>query len=81
METGFVVLLVILSIVVEVTIWILIERHRKKIYKSQGTIYAYYDDNNSNPSLLLDPDVPIDDIASRKQAVFNVSVIRKNSHE
>ena len=81
METGFVVLLVILSIIVEVAIWILIERHRKKIYKSQGTIYAYYDDNNSNPSLLLDPDVPIDDIASRKQAVFNVSVIRKNSHE
>ena len=81
METGFVVLLVILSIVVEVAIWILIERHRKKIYKSQGTIYAYYDDNNSNPSLLLDPDVPIDDIASRKQAVFSVSVIRNNSHE
>lgn len=81
METGFVVLLVILSIIVEVAIWILIERHRKKIYKSQGTIYTYYDDNNSNPSLLLDPDVPIDDIASRKQAVFNVSVIRKNSHE
>ena len=81
METGFVVLLVILSIIVEVAIWILIERHRKKIYKSQGTIYAYYDDNNSNPYLLLDPDVPIDDISSRKQAVFNVSVIRKNSHE
>ena len=81
METGFVVLLAILSIVVGVTIGILIERHRKKLYKSQGIIYAYYDDNNSNPSLLLDPDVPIDDIASRKQAVFSVSVIRKNSHE
>ena len=76
METGFVVLLVILSIIVEVAIWILIERHRKKIYKSQGTIYAYYDDDNSNPSLLLEYGVPIDDIASRKQVVFNVSVIR-----
>lgn len=81
MEIGFVVLLIVLSIVVGAVIGLLIERYRKKLYKSQGTIYAYYDDNNSNPSLLLDPDVPIDDIASRKQAVFSVSVIRKNSHE
>ena len=76
METGFVVLLVILSIVVGAVIGVLIERHRKKLYKSQGTIYAYYDGDNSNPSLLLEYGVPIDDIASRKQVVFNVSVIR-----
>ena len=76
METGFVVLLVILSILVGSIIGVFIERHRKKLYKSQGTIYAYYDDDNSNPSLLLEYSVPIDDIASRKQVVFNVSVIR-----
>ena len=76
MKTGFVVLIAILSIVVGAVIGILIERHRKKLYKPQGTIYAYYDDDNSNPSLLLEYGVPIDDIASRKQAVFNVSVIR-----
>lgn len=76
METGFVVLLVILSILVGAIIGVFIERHRKKLYKSQGTIYAYYDDDNSNPSLLLEYSVPIDDIASRKQVVFNVSVIR-----
>ena len=76
METEFVVLLVILSIVVGAVIGVLIERYRKKLYKSQGTIYAYYDDDNSNPSLLLEYGVPIDDIASRKQVVFNVSVIR-----
>ena len=76
METGFVVLLAILSIVVGAVIGVLIERHRKKIYKSQGTIYAYYDDDNSNPSLLFEYGVPIDDITSRKQVVFNVSVIR-----
>ena len=49
METGFVVLLVILSIVVGAVIGVLIERNRKKLYKSQGTIYAYYDDENSKP--------------------------------
>ena len=76
METGFVVLLVILSIVVGSVIGVFIERHRKKLYKSQGTIYAYYDNDNSNPSLLLEYGVPIDDIALRKQVVFNVSVIR-----
>ena len=76
METGFVVLLVILSIVVGAVIGVFIHRHRKKLYKPQGTIYAYYDDDNSNPSLLLEYGVPIDDIASRKQVVFNVSVIR-----
>lgn len=81
METGFVVLLVILSIIVGAIIGVLIERHRKKMHKSQGTIYAYYDDDNSNPSLLLEYGVPIDDIASRKQVVFDVSVIRHNSHE
>lgn len=76
METGFIVLLAILSIVIGAVIGVLIERHRKKLYKSQGTIYAYYDDDNSNPSLLLEYGVPIDDITSRKQVVFNVSVIR-----
>lgn len=76
METGLIVLLAILSIVVGAVIGVLVERHRKKLYKSQGTIYAYYDDDNSNPSLLLEYGVPIDDIASRKQVVFNVSVIR-----
>lgn len=81
METGLIVLLVILSIIVGAVIGVLIERHRKKLYKSQGTIYAYYDDDNSNPSLLLEYGVPIDDIASRKQVIFNVSVIRYNSHE
>ena len=76
METGFVVLIAMLSIAVGAVIGALIERHRKRLYKSQGTIYAYYDDNNSNPSLLLEYGVPIDDIASRKQVIFNVSVIR-----
>ena len=76
METGFVVLLVVLSIVVGAVFGVLIEKSRKRPYKTQGTIYAYYDDDNSNPSLLLEYGVPIDDIASRKQVVFDVSVIR-----
>ena len=76
METGFVVLLVVLSIVVGAVFGVLIEKSRKRLYKTQGTIYAYYDDDNSNPSLLLEYGVPIDDIASRKQVVFDVSVIR-----
>lgn len=76
METGFAVLVVVLSIAVGAVIGVLIERHRKRLYKTQGTIYAYYDDDNSNPSLLLEYGVPIDDIASRKQVIFNVSVIR-----
>ena len=74
METGFVVLLILAATVLGIVIGVTIGRRR--IRETQGVIYAYYDNTGNGPSLLLDYSVPIDDIASRKQVVFDVSVIR-----
>lgn len=81
MKTGFVFLLVAVAVVIGIFIGVAIDRLRKKSFKSQGTIYAYYFSPESSPSLLLEYGVPIDDIASRKQVTFDVNIIRQYSHE
>ena len=76
METGFAVLFVLIGIVAGIIIGIFIAKLRNNPEGTQGTIYAYFNDPESNPSLLLEYSVPIDDIASRKQVTFDVMVIR-----
>lgn len=80
METGFVILAVV-TLVLCATVGILIAKLTKRPEETQGTIYAYYSDSASNPSLLLEQSVPINDIASRKQVIFDVVVIQQNSHK
>lgn len=80
METGYIILAIITA-VIGVLFGMRVERSKSNSSETQGTIYAYYGDSDSNPSLLLEYNVPISDIASRKRVLFNVVVIDKNSHE
>lgn len=75
METGFIILAIV-GLVVGVVIGLLIGKSRRKPDETQGTIYAYYGGDGDAPSLLLEYSVPIDDIASRKRVIFDVSVIQ-----
>lgn len=75
MEAGFVILIVITALILGIVAGIMITR-AKNPDETQGVIYAYYRENENKPSLLLEYSVPIDDIASRKRVVFDVTVIR-----
>lgn len=76
MEAGFIVLSIV-AFVATITIGLFIGAALKRLPKSKGVIYVCYSSGNDNPSLLLEPDVQIDDIASQKQVVFDVIVIRQ----
>ena len=80
METGFIVLAVV-GMLVGIVVGLVIGKIGQKPNRTQGVIYAYYDDDNDKPSLLLEYCVPIDDIASRKRVIFDVTVIRKDSRK
>lgn len=75
MEAGFVVLFVLVAIVMGVLIGMFIERKRKITELKQGTIYVYRVDESAPVSLMLEYNVPIDDIASRKHVMFDVSIV------
>lgn len=75
MEAGFVVLVIVL-LCVGIIIGIAIERSKTKKVETQGVIYAYFPEPGSAPALLLEYSVSIDDIASRKRVLFDVTVVK-----
>ena len=74
METGFIVAM-LLAVLVGIAIGFVIGR-RKKPNDSQGVLYAYCREKDTQPSLLLEGTAPIDEITSKKQVIFDVVVIR-----
>ena len=77
MESGFVVLIAIAALIGGVAIGVLIAKIFKRPEETQGTVHAYYGDQDEQPSLLLEGSVPISDIVSRKIVLFNVVVVRR----
>lgn len=75
MELGFVILIAV-TILVLGTVLVLGLVKNKKQDNTQGIIYAYYNEQNIEPSLLLEYSVSINDIASRERVTFDVKVIR-----
>lgn len=75
MEPGIVVLIAVVMAIVGCVAGMLIEKRRRNTGDAQGIIYAHYSDTGSGPSLLLEPHVSIDDIASRKRVVFDVTIV------
>lgn len=80
MEAGYIILAIVMC-AAGVLIGIMIERVRTRNKKTQGTIYAYYDDPNGDPFLGLEYNVSINDIVSRKRVLFDVIVMDENSHK
>lgn len=80
MESGFIVLIAV-ALLLGVVIGMSIARVLKKPAETKGVIYVYYSEHEDKPSLLLEYGASIDDIASQKQVMFDVDVIRQNSHK
>lgn len=77
MEAGFIVLvvaMVIIGVIAGIFIGKSIEKSRINRYVSKGYIYISNDDG-LQPDLFLQCTVPIEDIASCKQVLFDVTVV------
>lgn len=81
MEAGFVIMIAVFTMVIGVLIGIAIKRTSRTKEPTQGVIYAYYHEGEDKPSLLLEGSVPVEEIASRKQVVFDVVVVKQNSQK
>lgn len=75
MEAGFIVFSTVMMVVGIVIGW-LIGRFLKKTNTTHGIIYVFYNSEDNKPSLLLEPNVPIDDIASQKRVSLDVMVLQ-----
>ena len=75
MELG-IMLIMLLVLVSGFLIGVIVERFRSGKGETQGVVYVYCGESENKPSLLLEYYVPIEDITSRKQVVFDVDVIR-----
>lgn len=76
MEAGFIVLAIV-TLIVGIAIGLLVGVARNRMNKTKGVIYVCYSSESDNPSLLLEPDVPIDDFASQKRVSFDIMVLRR----
>ena len=87
MEAGYITGLFVVAIILVIgcaigTILFIKERvtNRKADQQIQGNLNVYCDPDYG-PQLLLQLDVPIEDIVSRKRATFNVHVIQQISQK
>lgn len=81
MEAGFVIMIAVFTMVIGVLIGMVIKNSSPTKETTQGVIYAYYGEDDDKPSLLLEQSVPINEITSRKHAMFDVVVVKQNSQK
>lgn len=75
MELG-ITLLMIVAIGLGIVIGMYIEKTKIKKVETQGIIYVYCGVEDQQPSLLLEATTSMNDIATRKRVLFDVTVIR-----
>ena len=80
METGFAILLCVITLIAGVLIGWLITKVKKRPDQPLGFLYII-DGAPAGQDLFLAPTVSTSVIASKKRVIFNVDVIRQNSHE
>lgn len=78
METGFVVLVMVLELIAGVLMGWLFARRRYKSDRALGYLYVIKGAPQGR-DLFLTPEVPSSTIAKHKQVVFNVDVIDPDS--
>lgn len=81
MEAGFVIMIAVFTMVIGILIGMVIKKPSPTKGGTQGVIYAYYHEGENKPSLLLEGNVPVEEIASRKQVLFDVVVVKQNSQK
>lgn len=75
METGFIALVAIVAFVCTL-IGSITGKRSARTDEIHGCIYVYQDDTGTAPSLLLEYNTSIENIASRKQVVFDVKIVK-----
>jgi hypothetical protein len=80
MEAGYTVLLCVIAIVAGVLIGWSIAKIKSKADQPLGFLYVI-EDAPAGQDLFLTPTVSTSTIASKKRVIFDVDVIRQNSHK
>ena len=78
MEAGFMVIAFIAVTIAFVLGYLL--GHAGKAKGVQGTVHVVREDN-AGMYLYLESNIPIEELASKSQAIFDVKNARENSHE
>lgn len=86
MEAGFIVLIVIMTIIGAVVGWLIGKKTAERRYLrdtqyTQGTLNIDCSDPEFEPGLFLGLGVPVRDVTTRKYVTLDVNVLLKNSHE
>ena len=86
MEPGYIVFIVIMTIVGVVAGLIIGQKSAQRLYLrdteyTQGTLNIDCSDPEFGPGIYLGLGVPVKDVISRKYIIFDVNVVLEKSHE
>lgn len=86
MEPGYVVFLIIMTIIGVVVGLIIGQKTAQRLYLrdteyTQGTINVDCSESEFEPGIYLGLGVPVKDVIARKYITFDVSVVSRKSHE
>ena len=86
MEPGFIVFIVIMTILGVVSGLIIGKKSAERRYLrdtqyTQGTLSIDNTDSEFEPGIFLGLGVPVKDVIARKYIIFDVNVLSKKSHE
>ena len=86
MEPGFIVSIVIMTVIGVVAGFIIGKKSTKRQYVrdtqfTQGTLSIDCCDPEFEPGIFLGLGVPVNDVITRKYITFDVNVLQKKSHE
>ena len=74
METGILIVLVAIIVVETIVMGLVVYSSVTRLKKSQGKLNIDYSDPDDGPYLFLELKVPIADVVSKKQVLFDVNV-------
>ena len=83
METGFVVLAILLVVALIAGAGVIIWRIKAKQNDAgtYGMLNVVYDEHGSNPQLVLALYDPVEVVANKKQVLFDVNIIHQDSRK
>ena len=87
METGFVLLLLVLTAVIGVAVGMLIgktkaeRQYLQETQYTQGTLNVDCSDSEFAPGLFLGLAIPVKDVVSRKYIMLDINVMMENSQK
>lgn len=87
MEPGFIVLIVIMTIIIGVVVSFIIGKktaERQYLHDTQytqGTLNIDCGDPEFEPGIFLGLGVPVKDVIARKYITLDINILQKNSHE